>query len=142
MIIGFTGSSTKITIRQSCVLLSILTELNPSVLHHGDCIMGDKLAHMLVRKHFPTCHIVIHPPSDPSKRAYCQGDEMRQEKYYLDRDTDIARECEVLVAAPKEAKEVVRSGTWATVRRARRFFKPIIYVMFDGMIIREHPCQP
>jgi hypothetical protein len=45
---------------------------------------------------------------------------------------DIVVESELLIATPKEVKEQLRSGTWATVRRARKVGIPIILITPDG----------
>jgi len=64
--------------------------------------------------------IVIHPPKNPKQRAFCKGHETREEKEYLVRDHDIVDECDLLIVVPKTRKEELRSGTWATVRYARK----------------------
>ena len=42
---------------------------------------------------------------------------------------------DTLVAAPKEDEEVVRSGTWATVRYARKAGRVVLVVRPDGTIV-------
>jgi hypothetical protein len=44
----------------------------------------------------------------------------------LDRNRAIVAAVDVLVAAPLEDREVQRSGTWATVRSARRKGIPVV----------------
>ena len=44
---------------------------------------------------------------------------------------------DLVIAAPREYEEVLRSGTWATVRYTRHSFKRLIIVRPDGTI-REH----
>jgi len=41
-------------------------------------------------------------------------------KPYLTRNKDIVRDTEMLVAAPADETEVIRSGTWSTVRAVSR----------------------
>lgn len=111
------------TLAQARALYRYLRGMECETLHHGDCIGSDETAHYIAKA--LGCRIVIHPPSNPKKRARCEGDEMRGEKPYLNRNCDIVDESEYLVATPKERQEMVYSGTWSTVRHARRTKKPI-----------------
>ena len=88
-------------------------------LHHGDCVGGDALAHAHARMLRQS--ITIHPPDTPGYRAWCVGNEQRPQRPYLTRNRTIVDSCDVLVALPKTpAREELRSGTWATVRYARK----------------------
>ena len=65
---------------------------------------------------------------------------IRPEKDYLLRDWDIAEACTELLAAPATFAEVSRgSGTWATVRYARKLHRPVTIVFPDGHSKREEP---
>jgi len=44
----------------------------------------------------------------------------------LMRNQHIVDVCDVLIAAPETDKEVQRSGTWATIRYARKAGKPVV----------------
>lgn len=55
--------------------------------------------------------IKIHTPQDP-----------------LERNKLIVEHCDVLIAAPKSRQEERRSGTWATIRYARKLKKPIYII--------------
>jgi len=70
-----------------------------------------------------------------TKIGECEADEYRNPQDYLVRNQDIVNECDVLVATPKENNEVLRSGTWATIRRATKAKKPVLIVNPDGMTI-------
>jgi hypothetical protein len=79
--------------------------------------------------------LVIHPPGIEGKRAFCTGfDEIREPFPYLVRDHHIVDEVDLLVAVPKSAVEVVRSGTWATARYARKLRKLVIRLNPDGSV--------
>lgn len=97
-------------------------------LHHGDCIGGDAQLDVLGRQF--GFLISVHPPSDSKKQAFCAqfGDDVWVPRQYLDRNRDIARACDLLVACPRTGHEELRSGTWATVRYARAMGKPVIIV--------------
>jgi hypothetical protein len=57
--------------------------------------------------------------SDDSKRAFCQGDVVLTPRPYLVRNRHIVDASSVLIATPKGDEEL-RSGTWSTVRYARK----------------------
>lgn len=120
MIVGFTGTSDGMTLLQKTYLVSALANLGPEEFHHGDCVGADAEAHDIVRKEWPRCKIVIHPPENDYKRAFKAGDEILEPRPYLVRNKAIVARCEELVAAPKTLAEELRSGTWATIRTARR----------------------
>ncbi len=103
--------------------------------HHGDCVGADAEFHELT-VHIGLAHLIhIHPPSNPRLRAYCSIPDARllhKPRPYLVRNRDIAYACDVLIAAPQENVEVVRSGVWATVRYARRNNKNIVLFLPNG----------
>lgn len=100
-------------------------------MHHGDCVGADAQFHALVREILPDARIVIHPPLSDSKRAFCDGDETKEARAYLARNRDIVRDSDVLLAAPQSSEEILRSGTWATIRFARKRNHPVILVPPD-----------
>lgn len=87
------------------------------VFHHGDCLGADAQAHGVARE--LGFWIVVHPPEEPRGRAFCDGDVILPEKPFLVRNRDIVDASHLVLAAPKTAEEVLRSGTWATIRYAR-----------------------
>lgn len=125
MILGFTGTQEGMTVLQKAMFVGVLSRLCPVQFHHGDCIGADADAHALVRKHAPKCFIVIHQPDDDSKRAWCDGHKVIPPKPYLIRNRAIVGCCDELAAAPRSRVEELRSGTWSTIRAARRSGKPI-----------------
>lgn len=110
--------------RQVREFLVVLEDLKPKEFHHGDCIGADSEAHELVRKYFPKVAIHIHPPLNMNKRGWnMDAKRIYDSKEYLQRNKDIVNQTDVLVAAPA-GPETLRSGTWSTVRYARRLGKP------------------
>lgn len=124
MKIGFTGTQLGMTPLQIARLTKLLHFHKPSEFHHGDCIGADAQAHDIVET-FPV-RIVIHPPTNDSKRAFKWADEGRLAKPYLERNHDIVDETDLLLVAPKSVNEELRSGTWATWRYAVKMKKPTI----------------
>ena len=141
--LGFTGTQKGMTEEQREALEDFLDRYHARyrehftgrcVLHHGDCIGADEEAHHLAMT--IGWEVVVHPgygKDGSPKRAYCDGDEVREPRPYLARNRDIVNECGVLVAAP-HGEEQKRSGTWATVRAARQSGKPVVLVRPDGTV--------
>lgn len=138
--IGFTGTQTGMTFRQyeSFTRLMDIISCLTMEYHHGDCMgSDDQFHHWILLYDSRLVKIVIHPPDNPSKRAFCRFSgnlEIRPEKPYLERDLDIVTETDLLIATPKEYVEITRSGTWTTIRYAKKQHKPIYFVYLDGEI--------
>lgn len=124
MNVGFTGTQVGMTSKQIRLLTNLLIQLNPIWFHHGDCIGADEQAHEIALK--LGIKIAIHPPTDPRKRAYCEGwKKMFPKKPYLDRNEDIVMTTDLLIGCPKTVNEAIRSGTWATMRFAWKQVRPV-----------------
>jgi hypothetical protein len=140
--VGFTGSQEGVTEAQRSALLTWLIafrEAGAIWQHNGDCIGSDKAAADL------WCAIggkvSLHPPAHPQKRAFLAHNEIATPKGYLERNQDIVDACTVLVATPLQF-ETQRSGTWATIRRARKARKPILIIWRNGSVLQENwPTQ-
>ena len=126
--IGVTGPSSGMTFLQELAITTLFKRTSPSELHHGDCIGCDCIAHDIMRNINPKCAIVGHPPKNPKLRAFCRCDISLPEKDYLERNMDIALAIDFLIATPNSYVEKIRSGTWATVRYARKCNKHIIII--------------
>jgi hypothetical protein len=150
-IVSFTGTQDGMTIQQNGAILRIL-ELYLSgrddpkdvEVHHGDCVGADQEFHDIA--HSLGCHTVSHPASKGDgywgwdskphkKRAFCQVDEIKMPRPPLIRNKDMVDICDVLLATPKTKIEIMRSGTWATVRYARKKVKYHIIIWPNGSII-------
>lgn len=126
MKIGFTGTQKGMSQSQQRAFTRLILSLKIIEFHHGDCIGADSQAHDIVKDMNKEIKIVIHPPSDSSKRAYKRGDVIRYELPYLERNKLIVQETRLLIAAPFSLQEELRSGTWATIRYARKTGQPIL----------------
>lgn len=131
--VGFTGTQHGMTFMQKETLYHLLLELGPDEFHHGDCIGSDAEAHDIAV--IIGIEIHIHPPNNPSKRAYKKGTQIYPELPYLSRNTNIATKTNILIATPGEDYEVIRSGTWSTVRRARKLDRKIYIILSEGKIV-------
>lgn len=127
--IGFTGTREGMSDFQKrtfeTVMYAAVLQGDVVVLHHGDCKGADAEAHDIALK--LGCGIIIHPPVKRIMRAYCQGaNEIMPPEDYLERDQCIVNSCIGMIAAPKSDKEELRSGTWYTIRYARKMNKRVI----------------
>lgn len=144
--VGFTGTRNGLTGPQKDALRAILLSLfegtlkddHSAWLHHGDCLGADATCHEIARE-IGFC-ICLHPPTEDTLRAFLDKDceEEFPELPYLARNRQIVENADVLVACP-EGPETVRSGTWSTVRLARKRGVPVIVVWPDGRVEREQP---
>ena len=139
MKIGFTGSHKGMSASQAhgFSLLLISQGGKDMEFHHGDCVGADETADQLVRGYWAEGKLVIHPPIKGENWARCgeprhgkyEGTlevEVRPQKDYLSRDRDIVNACDFLIACPLSLVEVNRSGTWYTIRYARKQEIPVI----------------
>lgn len=134
-IIGMTGNREGLTKEARSVLEQLLVKLNPKEAHHGDCVGADAEFHELV---VGKMRVIIHPPDNPSKRARCKGyTEIREEKSYLERNKAIVNESQILIGLPVNCIEYARSGTWSTIRYARKIGRPIIIILPTGQVKLE-----
>lgn len=86
-------------------------------LHYGDCTGWDELAWSIAAQTGVKC--VSHPPTDIRHKAATDADVILPAKPYLDRNKDIVDAADFIIAAP-DGIEKQRSGTWSTVRYAKR----------------------
>jgi hypothetical protein len=133
MRIGFTGTRRGMTAEQECALRALLTSHAGAILHHGDCIGADAQAHDVAVS--LGWDVVIHPPLVEAQSAWRTTADVRKPRPYLERNKDIVRDTDLLIAAPAEASEQHRSGTWSTVRFARKQRRPIWIIQPDGTVI-------
>ncbi len=126
MKIGFTGTQQGMSDKQTIQFHAlILDRFFFTEFHHGDCIGADEEAHILVREFLPEVKIVVHPPINPQKRAYCEGDVVLPKMDYLARNKNIVNATDILLATPKTLEEELRSGTWSTIRYARKLNREV-----------------
>lgn len=119
---------------QSDMLMLVLYELNKvdpiTEVHHGDCVGADDLFHSIC--YLMDYPIVIHPPINTSKRAYCTGAKLvMPEQDYLVRNRNIVDASDAVIAVPPTAHELRRSGTWSTYRYAVKQGKEVYLITPD-----------
>ncbi len=137
--LGVTASQTGLTEAQTRSAAYLVTSKAVAELHHGDCIGGDAQLHDIASAN--SIRTVVHPPSNESKRAFCAADIVLPPRGYRERNRDIVDSVELLVAFPSSMFEIVRSGTWMTVRIARATKVPVIVVWPNGLAIRANTIE-
>lgn len=145
MIVGFTGTQRGMTGAQKFTIGTMLSDTESITFAvHGDCIGSDCEFDYLCA--IRSINIIAHPCDIEAKRAHCEELHAEYPYYFharaprppLERNQTIVDEVDVLIVAPAGFEEEVRSGTWATVRRARRRGIPIFIVLPDGKMVPEN----
>lgn len=149
MNIGFTGTRRGLSEAQWHWLKRIIRErifrgspCDSHTFHHGCCVGADAQAHGIVRDITKDGFIRIakigHPPLDTRHKSTIRDyEDLRPPAPYLDRNHDIVDECDLLIACPHGPEEMRGSGTWATVRYARKQLRPIVFIWPDGSVTEE-----
>lgn len=133
MRISFTGTREGMTQRQKEAFeILVLYFCNPplsfTVLTHGGAEGADTDAHNIARK-ITRAYIQIRPCNQERQRFWIEHNEgygIFHPKLPLERNRDIVDDGQILIATPQTLKEELRSGTWATIRYARKRGKPVI----------------
>ncbi len=130
--LGFTGTQGGMTDEQKFAVEKLVKFIKPAEVHHGDCIGADADFHDIATG--LGILVVIHPPEDPKKRAFCQADEFVHPRPYLERNKDIVESSQIMIATPIGFLEEKRSGTWSTIRYARKMKCPVFVVFPNGNV--------
>lgn len=141
--LGFSGTQQGMTIQQILSLRQLLNTFEPKPVqfHHGDCIGADQEFHnSVLLTHGGKAEIHMWPTNILGKRAHCDKIYSYKGARYvvhpvmdpLERNAVIARTCRVVIIAPKDFEENIRSGTWVTFRRAINYRKQTIIIWPDG----------
>jgi len=129
MRIGFTGTRKGMTNYQKNEVNKILlmNSLNGDqlIFHHGGCDGADDEFHLIACKYG---QVIVHPGDTKQGKKYYDNYITKLVKPYLERNKDIVNESDLLIACPKSFKEEMRSGTWATIRYAKKIGKNIMIV--------------
>jgi hypothetical protein len=126
MKVGITGSRNNLSKEQLDKFIKFLKDNNPAEIHHGDCIGADSMCHDIAESF--NIKIVIHPPDNNTMRANKKSDNIMQVEKYLKRNHNIVDTTDILVAFPPTKEEILRSGTWATIRYAKKKNKQVFII--------------
>jgi len=133
---GFTGNRSGLSTEQKLqvynLLVSHIANNETIEVHHGDCVGADKEFNdicLQLHQEYPNAniHIVVHPSIDNTFRAHTNSDisSIQISLPNLMRNKLIVNQTDKLIGCPRSAKEIIRSGTWATIRYARKHNKPV-----------------
>lgn len=120
---GFTGTRKGMTKDQARQFMLFIMSNGDSVrtFHHGDAVGADAQAHELMKQVLPLVKRYGYPSNIFSQCAHSQDFYWYDSpKPPLERNDLIIKACQVLVACPGEEQEVLRSGTWSTIRKAMK----------------------
>jgi len=131
MRVGFTGTRYGLSAAQMEAVQRLLHG-GIGEFHHGDCVGADFEAASMAK--LAGYRIIGHPPRNQSMRAFFQSDDERAPQSYRFRNRRIVFECEYLIAAPREASECVRGGTWSTWRLSKAFGRKTVLVLPNGKV--------
>jgi hypothetical protein len=136
--IGFTGTRNGMTELQRLAVTVMLASCRnlpgQHEFHHGNCVGADADAAVIAKA--SGLRVVAHPCDITGMQADTVADETRSPKRPLDRNHDIVDETDILIAIPATRHEVLRSGTWATVRYWRRHARHHLRcVLPDGTLL-------
>lgn len=132
IIVGFTGTRSGMSHAQRLAVLDALHGLiqihglaNVKVIH-GDCIGADEhfdfiAAQLGIQRE-------IYPCTIEHMRAHCEREGavcLRLPIAPLKRNEEIVKAVDIMFATPYSPVEEQRSGTWFTIRYARKMNKPL-----------------
>ena len=135
--VSFTGSRRGLTQPQAITLAATLEDNKIDHVNHGGCIGADEQFHGLCLGMDNNPSITIHPASNVNSKyeAVLLGhDEEVEPRPALERNKDMVAACDTLIACPDSPHELLRSGTWATIRYAKRINRDIMLILPDGTI--------
>ena len=135
MIIGTSGSRNGMNKISKNILINELNKINSiTAFHHGDCKGVDEEFHNIIRDHDKSINIIVHPPINNSLRSYCNGNIIKKENTYLQRNKNIVNQVNLMIFLPSTNQEILRSGTWSTIRYCKKINKKYIIIFPDGSI--------
>lgn len=131
MKLGVSGTRHGLTPAAAVAFTNYMDTHTVDELHHGDCLGVDKTIHDLVTADYDA-QIIIHPPDNETLRAFCKSETIHTPKPYIVRNKRIVNSVDRLIAFPPTKEEIVRSGTWATIRYAKKKKLPTLLIFKDG----------
>lgn len=144
---AFTGTQRGLTHAQYLALDNVIRDeilMSAVSIAHGGCLGADIEFHELLLQFRLGPQTTVYPSNIPKKSAFDNlqgvdkyGVTIREPRDPLERNRYMIHRCDRLLACPGEMEEVVRSGTWATVRHARRCHRRITFVWPNGTITHE-----
>jgi hypothetical protein len=135
--IGVTGTRNGLSEEQANWIDQFLIYNAVNVLHHGDCVGVDEQVALKFADR--KAYIIAHPGLDVMMyRANCKvNDLVLPGKAALNRNRYIVQCSELLLAFPNSETDALRSGTWFTIRHAKKVKVPTIIVTPTGKVTSD-----
>jgi len=140
MILGFSGTRDGLNPTQLFNLDYEIERARASLFLHGGAEGADEHADQYASHHLIAVEVY---PCTSTRYHYWAGldDEIVRAVHTprppLVRNKIIAQRCARLIATPSTNEETLRSGTWATIRYAKREFKRVTIIFPDGRVVEE-----
>lgn len=132
MYVGFTGTRHGLTVPQSLALTKWLSDYPVTLMRNGCCIGADDEAARTLGR-----NLIGHPSdleSFVSRRAVALCSVVYDPSPPLARNVLIVEFSDILLACPGGMREEQQSGTWMTIRHARRMGIPVVIFWPDGTV--------
>ncbi len=140
MKVGFTGTRDALADAQMIALVDWIAA-NPM---HGACLGADATAALQVKaKYGRQVQVIAHPghlPHLTSQPAIAVSQVTYSPENTLRRNRRIVDVCDLLLACPKGPEEQ-RSGTWSTIRYARKVGRRVTIIWPDGSVTRDSATE-
>ena len=134
--IGFTGTRHGMSCKQQIAFKKMILLIEFQEFHHGMCVGSDEDAHHIIEENKKEIKIIGHPPKFTGSMINVPCHLLMKANSYLQRNHNIVDSTDILIATP-DVREKVGSGTWATVRYARKRDKKIYIIHKNGRITKE-----
>lgn len=142
MIYGTTGSERGLHGRQADWLAAFIAErISPEdELIDGDCIGVDDQVNRAFR--MAGCLTRGYPGMNRAKRAFGDHEIWHEPRNNIARDEDIAWDAGFMLCFPWGLEELLRDGTWTTIRRARHYGTAGLIIYWTGLTEPLGSWQP
>ena len=137
---GFTGTRAGMTERQKDNSRAALMLGKPAIIRHGAAFGSDREFHAIWREELPDRFADVWPADSKSAKLFDDQDNVAVNPVMppLDRNVEIVKRSKFIIATPHTEQEEQRSGTWSTIRHARRLKVPVLILWPRGNMTLDH----
>lgn len=127
---GFTGTRAGMRPFQFGMVRRVLSEGQPLVFLHGGAVGSDFEAHGIWRELCPDTLANVWPADEKRALQFLKSPRVKIEPVMppLDRNVEIVKRSDMMIATPHSEKEEIRAGTWHTIRQALRIGCPTLII--------------
>jgi len=139
VVMAFTGTQNGLAEEQYAALKRIMTrfrDVGIKWFRNGDCVGADEEAAYAWADMGGCIH--LHPGDNPRKRAGVAAQCAEPPAPNLARNRTMVDGSHALIACPGGFSEELRSGTWATIRYARKHRRPVTIIWPNGHSAHEN----